>query len=212
MSSAIKASAIAQKLAIGPLKRLYKYMTPQTISLAGGLPMDDLFPFKSISVDLGSNNSYSLVNKQNLLMNYTRGDGIASLKSWINTHVQEMHHPRETTETCMTIGSTDGWAKTLELIDTDVIFFDNFIYGAASNMSHVLGKKNIGVAFDSEGMIPDALRTAVFYARNQGFKANLVYFIPVGHNPSGQTMTFERKQILYQLCQELDLIIVEDGK
>lgn len=176
--------------------------------------MDSKFPFKKIDVYLEDEDeaSYSLVNSQNLLMNYTRGDGITPLKNWIHSHIQSLHNPREGVISCVTVGSSDAWAKTVELIDTDAVIYDTFAYGTAVNVSEVLGKRSIGIANDEFGMIPEALRSAVLQARAEGLKVNLVYLVPIGQNPTGLTMTEQRKAEIYAVCQELDLIIAEDGK
>lgn len=175
--------------------------------------MDSKFPFKKIDVYLEDEEeaAYSLVNNETLLMNYTRGEGIAPLKNWIHTHIQSLHSPREGIVSCVTVGSSDAWAKIVELIDTDVVFYDKFAYGTAVSVSEYLGKRSIGIANDQFGMIPDALRSAVLHARAQGINATLVYLVPVGQNPTGLTMTEQRKAEIYAVCQELDLIIAEDG-
>lgn len=211
MATAGKTSSVSQKLKIGPLKKLYKYMTPGSISLAGGLPMDSCFPFKSINVQVSDGSQFTLQNSQDLLMNYTRGDGIAALKPWIANHVNELHRPIQGVETCVTVGSSDAWAKVVQLIDTDAVVYDQFAYGAATNLAEVLGKQSLGVPCDQHGMIPDELRRSVLAARAKGIKVNLIYLVPVGQNPAGFTMPLERKESLYQVCQELDLIIAEDG-
>lgn len=39
-----------------------------------------------------------------------------------------------------------------------------------------------------------------------------LYQVPVGHNPCGTTLTWERKQKIYELAVKYDLIIVEDDR
>jgi 2-aminoadipate transaminase len=65
---------------------------------------------------------------------------------------------------------------------------------------------------DADGMTPQSLRDTVVAARASGLSANVVYLVPCGHNPTGLTMSTERKQAIYKVCQELDLIIIEDGE
>jgi DNA-binding transcriptional MocR family regulator len=210
MATTGKTTSVAQKLKVGPLKKMYKYMTPGSISLAGGLPMDSRFPFASIDVHLNGGQQFHLDNSKTLLMNYSRGDGIAPLKSWISDHIKQLHNPIGETDSCVTIGSSDAWAKVVQLIDTEAVVYDNFVYGAATNLAEVMGKKSIGVPCDEFGMIPDQLRRSVQEARAKGICVNLIYLIPVGQNPIGITMPIERKEEIYRVCQELDLIIVED--
>ena len=216
-----KVTTLYSKLAVGPLKGLYKYLTPTAISLSGGIPLDSCFPFHNVVVNLydksvhsnGANSTYSLTNGKDLLLNYHRGDGIPTMKKWIDEHVHEIHRPiYSPVDSCVTIGSSDSYSKVLQLIKSDVIIYDQFAYGSAVNLSEAMGKLSVGVPTDDQGMIPSALRKEVLDARQKGLVVNLVYLVPVGHNPSGVTMPLSRKEELYRVCQELDLIIVEDGK
>lgn len=43
-------------------------------------------------------------------------------------------------------------------------------------------------------------------------KTSRLYTVPVGQNPSGCTLTLERKKAVYDLAVEYDLIIVEDDR
>jgi len=60
-------------------------------------------------------------------------------------------------------------------------------------------------------MIPSSLRQQTISARKQGLNPNIVCCVPVAQNPYGMTMSEQRKEEIYQVCRELDLIILEDG-
>ena len=111
-----KASAVFTKLRVGPMKRLYKYYTPSAVNLAGGVPMERIFPYESIRANLADGTSFEIGKaSKNLSMNYLRGDGIPELKDWINAHIANVHKPSIKFESCATVGSTDAFAKILEL-------------------------------------------------------------------------------------------------
>jgi aromatic amino acid aminotransferase I len=228
-------SDIYNKLKIGPMKRLYKYYTPGAINLAGGVPMERIFPFEGITFHLSKKislpsspttsslsssssndsveiNNYNIEKGSTLSLNYLRGDGMPTLRDWILNHVKELHSPLISYNTCMTVGSTDAMAKILQMFNGDSVLFDEYAYGAAVNQCEVFGKKPIGVKMDNEGMIPEDLRNITLDARSKGLNPDLVYLVPVAQNPTGRTMSLERKKEIYKVCQELDLIIIEDGK
>jgi DNA-binding transcriptional MocR family regulator len=204
------------RLRIGPIKKLYKYITPTATSLAGGSPMDSTFPFSNVTVQVKSygegKEQFTLHNSKDLKLNYHRGDGIPALKDWVVDHVKTVHNPPKPFDVCPTVGSTDALAKTMMLVKTDYVLFDQYAYGAAVNTCLVLGKHVAGVAVDQYGMIPAALKESVLKIRDTGKTVNAVYLCPIGQNPMGFTMTEKRKHEIYQICQELDLIIIEDGK
>jgi DNA-binding transcriptional MocR family regulator len=214
-------SDLYHRLRIGPIKKLYKYIVPGVTSLAGGSPMDSTFPFQSVTVNVkglnskgtsSSSTSFSLENSKDLKLNYHRGDGIPQLKEWLIDHIKEVHSPSIEYDVCPTVGSTDALTKTIQLLDTDYVLFDQYAYGAAVNTAYVFGKKVAGVTCDEYGMIPDSLEETVLSLRQAGHTANVIYLCPIGQNPMGFTMSEKRKKALYQTCQELDLIIIEDGK
>jgi DNA-binding transcriptional MocR family regulator len=208
-----KVSSVFKKLKVGPMKRLYQYYTPGAVNLAGGLPMDSTFPITKMQVSLCDETDFELVRGRDLFLNYHRGDGLPPVKEWIQQHVQALHQPPcAGSDTCITVGSTDAWAKILTMIDSDVVLFDKHAYGAAVNACEALGKRSVGVATDMHGMIPAALKDTILTARENGLSANIVYFVPVGQNPTGNTISVQRKAELYQVCHELDLVMVEDGK
>lgn len=205
-------SAVYNKLKAGPMKRLYKYYTPTSINLAGGLPMNSTLPFESLQVNLPNNDSYKVDRGTTLNINYQRGDGMPALKEWINGHVKSVLKPVKEVSNCVTIGSTDGLFKILTLIECNSMLLDEFAYGHAMTTCETLGKKCIGIKIDANGIKPDDLRKTVVEARQNGLSANLLYLIPSGHNPTGVTMSTARKEEIYRVCQELDIIIIEDGK
>jgi DNA-binding transcriptional MocR family regulator len=209
-----RTSEVFKKLRINPIKALYKYYTPHNINLAGGIPLESCFPFKSMQVNLDGedeSDGYTLTKGDDLYLNYHMSDGIVPLKNWAKGHVQSIHSPPFSHEVTLTIGATDSWYKIIELLSTECVLFDQYVYGASVTPCNTHGKKSIGVPSDDQGIIPSALRETVRVARAQGLVVDVLYLIPVGHNPMGVTMPIERKKEIYAACQELDLIIVEDG-
>jgi aromatic amino acid aminotransferase I / 2-aminoadipate transaminase len=209
-------SAVFKKLKISPIKALYKYYTPTNTNLAGGIPIESCFPFQSINVTLGNgqtpDDSYLMTKGKDLHLNYQMGEGLPALVQWTKSHVAEIHNPPFDYKVAMTIGSTHAWFQILQLLNSNCILFDQYVYGASVTPVNTMGKNAIGVASDEHGMMPDAIRESVLLARSKGLVVDMLYLIPVGHNPMGTTIPFERKKEIYAVCQELDLIIVEDGK
>ena len=207
-----KGSDIYHRLQVAPLKRLYsQFCSPDAINFCGGLPQHSLFPFEKIAVAINENENFFLSNgSPSLSLNYTRGDGIPELREWIYTHTKKIHG-EGTFKTCLTIGSTDAFAKIIQLLDGDTILFDKLAYNSSISSCQALGKNILGVDFDEYGMMPSSLRQQTLLARQQGLHPNVVCCVPVAQNPCGMTMSEDRKREIYQVCQELELIIIEDG-
>ena len=207
-----RTSAMYKRLKISPIKALYKYYTPNNINMAGGIPLDSTFPFQSLKVGLDDGSSYSVEKGVDLHLNYHMSDGVRPLRDWAHEHVKSVHSPPFEHNVSLTVGSTDSWYNIVNMFGADCILFDEYVYGASITPCTTVGNQAIGVKSDGHGIIPDELRRTVLTARNKGFKVDLLYTIPVGHNPLGLTIPLERKQELYKVCQELDLVIIEDGE
>lgn len=206
-----RTSAMFKRLKISPIKALYKYYTPNNINLAGGIPLEATFPFKNMTIGLDDGSSYSVEKGGDFHLNYHMSEGIKPLKEWALQHINTVHSPPFQHNLSLTVGATDSWYNIVNMFNSDCILFDEYVYGASITPCTTVGKQAIGVKSDEFGIIPDELRQTVLLARSKGFVVDILYTIPVGHNPLGLTIPLERKKELYKVCQELDLIIVEDG-
>jgi len=205
-----KTSAIFSRLKVGPMKRLYKYYTPEAINFAGGVPMDSSFPIKKLNIHLDTEENIEIAVGNGLSLNYIRGDGIPELKEWVQNHVKSIHSPPSDFGTCVTVGSTDAYAKTLALLSGDTVLFDQYAYGTAVAACRTYGRTGVGVKMDSNGMVPDDLRLQTLRARENGLDPDIVYLVPTAQNPTGVSMSSARKEAIYRVCQDLDLYIIED--
>jgi hypothetical protein len=69
------------------------------------------------------------------------------------------------------------------------------------------------IAMDSEGILPGALERAVeasSTASVSGKPARVLYVVPHCQNPTGGTMSMQRKQEIYSACQKHNILIIED--
>ncbi|KZV76403.1 PLP-dependent transferase [Peniophora sp. CONT] len=117
-------------------------------------------------------------------------------------------------KTLIHTGNTDGWARVLQILAEpgDTVIGEEWIYASALTAGAPTGLKFISIDMDDEGMLPDKLRErlAAWDESVKGRRPHLMYTVPVGQNPSGRTMGLERKQAIYDVCVEFDIIILED--
>jgi DNA-binding transcriptional MocR family regulator len=69
-----------------------------------------------------------------------------------------------------------------------------------------LGADVVPLAMDEQGLDPDALERALA----DGPKPALVYTIPTFQNPSGRTLSTERRRRIVELAREHDVLMLED--
>ncbi len=92
----------------------------------------------------------------------------------------------------------------------DIVLAEEFTYSGTLNM--LLGKRAevVHIESDEDGMNTDALEQAVRDLTASGKKPKFIYTIPVYQNPTGATLSMERRTRMLEIAAEYDLPIVEN--
>ncbi len=182
---------------------------PGIISFAGGLPFSGLFPIEEVKDIIHS----ILDSEGEIALQYgpTEGDGrlIEFLAGWM----KETEGVDVSEDNILIVS---GAQQALDLLGK--IFIDPgdpIIIGLPSYLGAIQAFKSIranmvGARLDKQGMnvdtVEDILRT--YTAKAQ--KIKFIYVVPDFQNPSGVTLSLERREKLLQLCYEYGIVLVED--
>lgn len=176
------------------------------LSLAGGLPTPDSFPL----ADLRREADRLLGEYGPRVVQYSATDGIVELRQWIAQQYSiELARPVAVEgEIIVTHGSQqalDLLAKIL--IDPgDVVVTESPAYLGAVQSLELFQPRFAVIPGDEHGMRVELLAEQLA----AGLTPKLVYVVPNFHNPSGATMSLERRKLLAALADQYDLLIVED--
>ncbi|KAM5193716.1 kynurenine/alpha-aminoadipate aminotransferase, mitochondrial isoform 2-T2 [Mantella aurantiaca] len=220
-------SAARQPSPIRALTDLLLRSPPSMISLAGGIPNPNTFPFKTASVTLNDGTTIEIgENLMKKALQYSATAGIPELVSWLKELQKKMHNPPTLTyspekgqmELCVTSGSQEGLSKVFDMLVNpgDNVLLDTPTYSGTLAAVKPLGCNLIGVPTDQHGIIPMALKDILSKWRPEDAgnpeknSPKVLYTIPNGGNPTGASLTEERKIEIYRIAQKYDLIIVED--
>lgn len=129
-----------------------------------------------------------------------------------------MHRPQyQDWDVVLTTGNTDAFAKAVSLLCNrgDKILVEEWTYPTALEMMTPLGIDHVPVRMDSEGMSAVALKDLLDNwgstpEQAKEAKPRVLYTIPTGQNPTGTTMSIQRRRDIMQVAQEHDLIVIED--
>ncbi|KAJ2856581.1 Aromatic/aminoadipate aminotransferase 1, partial [Coemansia erecta] len=125
-----------------------------------------------------------------------------------------VHHPVYSDwDVVVSAGNTDAFVKTLMLFcqHGDTLIVDEWTYPSAIGAAVPMGIRLAPVTMDGEGAMPEALdRLCANWSEDQGKRPRVAYMIPTAQNPTGATMSAERKQAIYAVAQKHDLVIIED--
>lgn len=221
------------------LKTAFKYFAdPNIVFLGGGLPLSDYFPWNKITaespaapfrngigavpqsadekvvIELGKHSSENghhedIPLSRSLQYGYTEGQ--PELINFIKEHTKLVHKiPYDGWDIIATIGNTQSWDATLRTFCTrgDVILVEDYSFSSALETANAQGVIQFPVPVDDFGIIPEKLESIL----NDwvGPKPKLLYTIPTGQNPTGSSLSPERRKAIYKLAQDHDFIIIED--
>lgn len=218
------------------LKGAAQYLkTPGIISLGGGLPSSEYFPFEEFNVkvpvpgsfDNKANHAVMSAGKHDLAQgksdfdiatafNYGQGYGSAQFLRWIVEHTEIIHSPPYQDWSCtMTVGSTSAIDMGMRMFckPGDWILSEEFTFPTAVESAAPQGVKVAGVGVDAGGLRADALDKVLTEWDSLvrgGPKPFILYTVPTGQNPTGSTQSAQRRKDIYAIAQKHDLIIFED--
>lgn len=220
------------------LKGAMKYFKPDTISLCGGLPSSDYFPFEQLSAKLPlapqfseaetaesgrsfSAGKYDARQGKSLLdlsiaLNYGQSMGPGALVRFVTEHNEVVHNPPYSDwDICLTAGSTCALEMALRMFTEkgDYVMTEEYTFSTAIETVGPLGCKMLGIKMDADGMLPEDLDHVLSTwdeSARRARKPFLVYTVPTGQNPTASTQSLERRKQLYALAEKHDLFILED--
>ncbi|XP_063166372.1 kynurenine/alpha-aminoadipate aminotransferase, mitochondrial [Candoia aspera] len=220
-------SAARKASPIRVLTELMQQSPPSLISLAGGAPNSNTFPFKTATIIIKDETRVEI--KEELMkraLQYSASAGIPELLSWMKDLQKSFHNPPTADyspqegqmEMCITTGSQEGLCKVFEMLINpgDNILLDAPTYPGTLAALRPLGCNIINVPSDQHGMIPTALKEVLSRWNSEDVKKlkndtpKFLYTIPNGGNPTGASLTTERKKEIYQLARQYDFLIIED--
>lgn len=181
-----------------------------TITFAGGLPDLSVLPADVIST--AANRLLRLGSR--VLLQYTTPHVATRLVPGIADLAAREAMTVTAERLVPTSGSQLGLAivsRVLGTGDGDVMLVDSPTYPGALSAFSAAGLDPVPVASDTSGPAPEALAAAVATERSAGRRVAGFYCTPTFHNPTGRTMTLERREALVACCQTLGVTIVEDN-
>lgn len=111
---------------------------------------------------------------------------------------------------------TGGASQALDLLCTlltrhgDVVLVESPTYHLALRILRDHGLVLVPVPGDAQGLSPDALAEVLEALRSRGQRPRFLYLVPTFGNPTGVTLSLDRRARLVSLAQQADLTIIED--
>ncbi|MEI6649393.1 MAG: PLP-dependent aminotransferase family protein [Actinomycetes bacterium] len=182
---------------------------PDIVSLAGGMPNLSALPMEmmaSVVEKLIRDNGAEALQ-------YGSGQGHPKLREQI-CDVMALEGIRAHPDDVIV---TTGSQQALDLISRifidpgDVVLVEAPSYVGALGTFHQYEAQVVHVEMDNEGLVPDALRSAIATTRASGRKIKFLYLIPNYQNPAGVLLPADRRTEILNICREENIFVIEDN-
>jgi 2-aminoadipate transaminase len=168
-----------------------------TISLARGVPAPECIPVD----ELADCARAAIERDGTTVLSYGPVGGYLPLREWIAER-----HGVEPARVLVTNGSLQGLAFLADRFAGARVLVERPTYDRPLKLLAARGADVTAVPMDDEGLDLDALEQAL----DAGPKPAFLYTIPTFQNPSGRTLSTDRRERLVELVRERDLLVLED--
>lgn len=129
------------------------------------------------------------------------------LARWLET----LGLPIDPSHLVLTSGARQALSLAFDLAcgPKGLLLTERITYPGAIALARRKGYRMQGVEIDAEGMVPEALTTALEGMASSGGTA--IYLTPTLHNPTTATMGAARRQAIADICRRAGVWIIEDG-
>jgi len=169
------------------------------ISFARGVPAPECLPVE----ELAECAHVALERDGRTILLYGPGGGYVPLREWIAER-----HGVEPSRVVITNGSLQGFVFLAEYLvrPGTRVLVEAPTYDRPLKILARLGAEIVPLPMDDEGLLPDALERAVGERDVPAF----LYTIATFQNPSGRTLSPERRRRVVEIAHERGLLVLED--
>jgi 2-aminoadipate transaminase len=181
----------------------------RVISFAAGDPDPDVIPRK-----LYAELAKSVFETERRSVIYSPTEGIPELREELARFMERYGGvSARPDEIIVTLGGSQAidLIGKLLLEPGDIVLTENPSYVNTLLVWRQYGVRLIGISMDDDGMKTDELEATLKRLKGEGKFPKLVYTIPTGQNPTGITLSPERRKHLLEIASTYDLLVVEDG-
>ncbi|EIW74179.1 L-tyrosine:2-oxoglutarate aminotransferase [Coniophora puteana RWD-64-598 SS2] len=220
-----------------PIKSVWKaaQIRPGIINMGNGDPHHTLYPIASMNFIVPSLDgdhpveAWRMGTSKTLVLSshkdapstlslrtafaYGAGAGLPAVREALADLGARIHAPPNHT-VCLSLGNADALTKCFRLFgDPDDSFLcEEFTFSAMTNAALALGIRWVPVRVDGGGLLPEDLERVMrcWDEKKQGKRPHVLYTVPCSQNPTGSTISLERRRQIYEVAHIYDIIIIED--
>ncbi len=203
-------SDLARQPGSTALAELFKLTErPDIISFAGGFPAPDMFlPEEAAEVT-----RQLMVEAPSTVLGYSPTPGFSALRDFLAERQLQLGMTADSGEILVTSGSLQGLdilgRVFLNRSDRIIVEAPTYLGALSTFASYDIRVDSVPV--DDEGLDTARLAELLEQHRRKNSLPKLLYTVPTFQNPSGQTMSYRRRQELLDLADRYGFLIIEDN-
>lgn len=186
------------------IREILKLLTnPGMISFGGGNPAPE-----TLDADVISDIAQDVLKKDGKnILQYGASEGYGPLREQLLSYLPHFGFTPSDAEILPITGSTQGGDLVFKaLIDPgDVILVEDPTFMGMTQAMRLYQAQLIPVPTDEQGIIPEELVALV-----ETFGPKMLYVIPTFQNPTGRSLSLDRRKILAELARQFSFFILED--
>jgi 2-aminoadipate transaminase len=179
------------------------------ISFAGGLPDPSLFDVEGIRTAT----ELALSKHSSAALQYGPTDGYIGFKQQIERVMANRGvHQLNLEHMIVTTGSQQGidLVSKIMLDPDDVVLVERPAYLAAVQVFELYQAQLHGIEQDADGIQLEDLERAILECKQAGKRPKFIYTVATFGNPSGATLSLERRKKLLEIAAREQILILED--
>jgi len=200
----------ANGLSASEVRALFAVVSrPEVVSLAGGMPFVPALPKERMIESFNT----LMADRSNLALQYSGGQGDPILRE----HIQEIMGLEGIKSNVDDIVITTGSQHGLDLVSSlfldpgDVVLAEGPSYVGALGVFRARQAHIEHVYTDLEGISPEALNSTIERVQAAGKKIKFLYLVPNFANPSGVTLSANRRAKVLEICRKHHILVLEDN-
>lgn len=176
------------------------------IPFSAGNPSVEAFPANEIA----EISAKILQNEPSLALQYSITEGYIPLRELVSKYMRQKYSVGGSEDDILI---TSGAQQVMNLVAKvfcnagDIVLCEDPSFIGSLNAFRSFGLNLVGVPLEQDGINIDALETKLKSQKNVRF----IYVIPNFQNPSGITMSLEKRKAIYNLARKYDVLILEDN-
>src|SRR4051794_33242430 len=178
---------------------------PGTLQMAGGFPNPATFP----TDELAEIAARLVRDEPGLALQYTASEGIPSVRRYL---IERVAHLQGRQPAWDELTVTSGGMECIDLLSRSMLDpGDDVAVEGPTYLGAIMAFRGYRARLTGVPMDEHGLDVGWFEERLEGgYRPKFLYIIPEFQNPSGRTLTLERRQALVDVCRRYGVLIFED--